>query len=145
MKAKWLRADPLGHGFWNGYLGYIHLLKGDRKKADGILRQAFLSVYEYLDQNPWANPPEIWFLFDGKARLELMDSRAEHAAQFFGIAWTRREKEDYPLTEFERPDYEACIAEIRTAIGDAAFEEAFAKGLGMTFAQALQFALEDQE
>ena len=104
LKAEWLMADPLGQGFWNGYLGYIHLLKGDRKKTDGILRQAFLSVYEYLDQNPWANPPEIWFLFDGKARLKFMDGQAERAAQLFGAAWTRREKEDYPLTEFERPD-----------------------------------------
>jgi predicted ATPase/class 3 adenylate cyclase len=141
LKAKWLRADPLGHGFYNGYLGYIHLLKGDWKKAGGILKQAFLSANEYLDQNPWATPPEIWFLFDGKARLELMDGQAERAAQLFGIAWSRREQEDYPLTQFERPDYEARIAEIRSELGTATCEEAFARGQGMTVRQGIEFAL----
>jgi hypothetical protein len=72
-----------------------------------------------------------------------MDGQAERAAQFFGAAWTQREKDDYlPLTEFERPDYEAAIAEARSAIGDAAFDAAFAKGQAMTIEQVLKFALE---
>jgi hypothetical protein len=94
-----------------------------------------------LDQHPSINLPEAWLLFDGKARLELMNGRAVKAARLFGAAWTRREIENYPLTEFERPDYEAAIAEVRSAIGEASFDEAFAKGQTMTLEQAIEFAL----
>jgi hypothetical protein len=34
------------------------------------------------------------------------------------------------ITEFERPDYEAHIAEAHLALGDAAFDAAFKKGAG---------------
>jgi hypothetical protein len=68
--------------------------------------------------------------------------RRGRAAQLFGAVWTARERDDYPVTEFERPDYEAAIANARSAIGDAAFDEAFAKGQAMTVEQILAFALE---
>jgi hypothetical protein len=64
---------------------------------------------------------------EGKARLEHMAGRMQHAAGLFGMAWMLREKDNYPLTELERPDYEAAIAGARAAIGDKAFDEAFAK------------------
>jgi hypothetical protein len=70
-----------------------------------------------------------------------MYGRAERAARLFGAAWTRREIENYPLTEFEKPDYEAAIAEARSAIGGASFDEAFIKGQALTLEQAIEFAL----
>ena len=111
-----------------------------------MLNQSLEAMAEFIDQGQtseslfWG-----WLVIEGKARLELMDRRAERTAQLFGASWTRREKDDDLLTEFERPDYEAAIAEARSAIGNAAFDEAFAKGKAMTFEQVVRFALEDQE
>ena len=60
--------------------------------------------------------------------MELADGRAERAPELLGASWTQREKEDYPLSETERPDYEAVLNEARSALGESNFAAAFAKG-----------------
>ncbi len=141
MKASWLQANPLVRDLMGGYLGFVYLLLGNIKEGQSMLTSSLMSAIEILNENPEF---EIifWPQLEGQARLELMDGRADRAAQLFGASWTRREQETYPLTEFERPDYEAVIAEARPAIGDAAFDEAFAKGQAMTLEQAIAYALE---
>jgi predicted ATPase/class 3 adenylate cyclase len=141
LKASWVRSNPIISGVMGGFLGYVHLLLGDKIDAQRMLNQSFESALEYSHQT--SEFSDSHFILEGKARLELMDGRAQRAAQLFGAAWTQREKDDYPpLTEFERPDYEAAIASARSALGDAAFDEAFAKGRAMTIEQILAFALE---
>jgi len=142
MKANWVRANPGAQVYINGILGYIHLLLGDKKDVQQMLDDSLVGAAEYLNQNSISKLSDSYFLFEGKARLELLNGQAARAAQLFGIAWTQREEDDYPLTEFERPDYEAAIGEARFAISDAAFEETFAKGQAMSLLQAVEFALE---
>ena len=145
MKANWVRANPGAQVYINSFLGYIHVLLGDKKNVQQMLDDSLAGAAEYLNQNSISKLSDSYFLFEGKARLELLNGRAERAAQLFGAAWTQREIDDYPLTEFERPDYGAAIASARSAIGDAAFDAAFAKGKAMKIEQVVQFALEDQE
>jgi predicted ATPase/class 3 adenylate cyclase len=141
LKASWVQANPIWGRVMGGFLGYVHLLMGNKLDAQRLLNHSLESAVEYAHQS--SNFSDSHFILEGKARLELMDGRAERAAQLFGAAWAGREKDDYPLTEFERPDYEAAIAEARSAIGDAAFDDAFAKGQAMTIEQTIIFALEE--
>jgi hypothetical protein len=124
----------------SGYLGYIELLSGNKKEAQRLLNDSLDAALEYLGQSSllFGVDSEGWALLDGKARLELEDGRTERAARLFGAAW---DKTEGIITEAERPDYEACIAEIRSALGDAAFEETFHKGQAMNIKEALEFAL----
>jgi len=141
MKASWVRANPYTQGFYNGILGYIQLLLGNPKEAERMLHECLVTTEELLRMQG-LNLTEFFPVLEGQARLELMNGRAERAARFFGAAWTLREKDDYPLTEFERSDYDAAITEARSATGEALFEEAFAKGRRMSILQAVEFALE---
>jgi predicted ATPase/class 3 adenylate cyclase len=142
LKANWLQVNLLARGFFGGFLGYIHVLLENHIDAQKLLNASLESAAEFIDQAQIPEYFHVWSILEGKARLELSDGRAERAAQFFGASWTRREQETYLLTEFERPDYEAAIAQARSAIGDTAFDAAFAKGQAMSLEESIQFALE---
>lgn len=142
LNASWVRDSPSSRALLAGYLGYVLLLLGYKNQAQQILNQLLESTAKFLRQT--SNITDAWLVIEGQARLELMDEREERAAQLFGAAWKQREKDDYPLTEFERPDYEAVIFATRSAIGDDAFDSAFAKGQVMTIEQIINFALDDQ-
>lgn len=139
--AAWLRANPLMFRFVQGYFGYIKLLKGNYDEAERILNDSIQAILEYMRENPEVE--DNWMFLDGKARLALKKGQAERAAQLFGAAWVHRDRSNNHLTEFERPDYESCIAAIRERIGDLPFDELFKKGQGLNLKDALLFAIED--
>jgi len=139
-KANWLKANPLAFRWIGCFQGYVHLLRGNIQDARRILNDAIEAAFELYLQNP--NLSDEWILLEGKARLELVDGHLERSAQLFGAAWTERERDDFILSELERPEYEVRIAEVRAGIGDAAYETAFQKGQSMLVKDALQFALE---
>ena len=141
QKASWLKANPLLFRWAEGYKGYIHLLRGDIEEARKNLSDATAAALEYYLQTP--NLSDGWMFLEAQARLELIDRRLDRSAQLFGAAWIQRERDDCFLTEFERPEYEARIAEVRAAMGEAAFEAAFQKGQAMPFKDALAFALDE--
>jgi hypothetical protein len=85
----------------------------------------------------------ICFLLEGKALLELEDKKMPRAAQLLGAALDRRDKENFPLNEIERPDYETWINTLRTALGDEIFNQLFENGKAMTLKDAIAFALEE--
>jgi hypothetical protein len=145
LKARWLQVNPLARGFFGGFLGCYHVLLGNNMDAQKLLTASLESAAEFISQDQIPEYFTVGHILEGKARLELSDGRAERAAQIFGASWTRREQETFPLTEFERPDYEAAIAEARSATGDAAFEAAFIKGQAMTLKEAVEFALGKDE
>lgn len=140
QKASWLKNHPLISRWVEIYRSYIHLLRGNIEEARKILPDATVAALEYELQTPNLN--DGWMFLEAKARLELIDGRFERSAQLFGAAWIQRERDDFFLTEFERPEYEARIAELHAGIGDAAYETAFQKGQSMSVKDALQFALE---
>jgi len=141
-KASWVSANPFIQAYYTGILGYIQVLSGNRKEAQSMLKATLVSAEEFI-RTRCEKIDETWSLFEGQARLELMDGRAERAAQLLGVSWTQRESDDYPLTEFERPDYEVAVTKARQAIGDVSFDAAFAKGQKMSVLQAIEFALKD--
>jgi tetratricopeptide (TPR) repeat protein len=140
LKSNWVQNNPLYKGFLCGVLGYLYILLDNKNDAQRRLSQALEAAVESLNQG--LTLLLSCFIFEGKAYLELSDGQVEHAALFFGVAQTQRENDNYPLTEFELPLYKAAIAQARSAIGDAAFEAAFAKGQAMTLEESIQFALE---
>lgn len=127
---------------FRGYMGYIQLLLGNQLEAQKILDDALPACLLNLEETSLlpGEPGDFWFIFDGKARLEITDKRYKRAATLFGVSWAQREEAVLLPTPAERPDYEARIAEIRAGIGDAAFEAAFQKGQEMSVKDALLLA-----
>jgi hypothetical protein len=111
-----------------------------------MLQQSLEAAAESLMTSP--DLLDCWFVFEGKARLELSEMQAERAAQLFGIAQTQRENDDafsFALTESEQSDYQGMLAATRAAIGNDVFERAFTRGLAMTIGDAVQFALQEAD
>ena len=145
QKASWLKANPLVSRWVAGYGGFVELLYGNYQIARRILPDAIAAALEYHLQTPNLN--DGWMFLEAQARLELLDGHFEHAALFFGCSLKERVAGDaegeYPLTEFERPELEARIAEVRTAMEKTAFDAAFQKGQSLSLKDALMFAVEE--
>jgi tetratricopeptide (TPR) repeat protein len=140
-KASYLQSSPLFRGIGDGLMGYILLMKGQAEQARPLLKAGFQSAANFVHQGtgPW----NFVQITEGMARLELTDGRLERAAYFFGISWNARQWDDFPLTEAERPNYNAVIAATRAAMGDENFEMTFEQGKAMTLEDAIAFGLEE--
>ncbi len=68
--------------------------------------------------------------------------RLERAAQLYGAAENLRGRIGIPMTEYERPEYEAAVAELRSQMDPDAFAGQWAQGRQMSMEQAIRFALE---
>lgn len=144
QKASWLKANPLVARWVAGYGGFVELLRGNYALAKRILPDAIAAALEHYLQTPNLN--DGWLFLEAQARLKLLDGHFERAALLFGCALKERDFSEIeganPLTEFERPEFEARIAEVRAGMGDAAFEAAFQKGQAMSLKEGLMFAVE---
>jgi hypothetical protein len=139
-KASWLQQSPLFSGNLDGVMGYVLLRKGQVERARPLLLKGLQSAAGFLDQG--ADPWDPVIITEGIARLDLIDNHLERAAQLFGVSWSARLSDEFPLTEFERPDYEARINTIRARLGDETFNALFEKGKAMLLKDAIAFALE---
>ena len=142
LKAAAYNANLFFPSIGEGILAYIDFLMGDGKDVKQRLRKGLEASLEYLEQSP--NMPSPWLIIEGQARLDVTEGQMERAAQLFGASWVQRDVDDSPLTEFERPDYEACVNTIRAALGDDAYNKAFEKGKAMSLKDAVALALEDK-
>ena len=75
----------------------------------------------------------------GNGTHEMM----ERAARLCGAAAALRVAIGAPLHPTERADYERTVAALRVALGDAAYEAAWAQGQALTLEQAIALALEE--
>ena len=69
----------------------------------------------------------------------------ERAATLLGSAQRVRDESSVALIELFRPQHERTVAIIIRAIGQKAFDAAFARGRAMTIAEGVAFATEDQQ
>jgi hypothetical protein len=60
----------------------------------------------------------------------------------FGFSEQLRNAISTPLSAAERPDYEACLASLRSNLDEAEFADSWAVGRAMEIDQAVEFVLE---
>jgi tetratricopeptide (TPR) repeat protein len=87
-------------------------------------------------------------LLETLATVRALSERAENSAVLLGAAQGLLEEVGARVYNYYLPDrslYEGTVAEVRSQLGDAAFEEAQRLGRKMTFEQAVQYALETEE
>ena len=137
-KANYIDTNPMMRDNYTGLIGYVHLLEGDLAKARPMLSTGLAALPEFLRAG--SDITDAWFMIDGQARLDLLDGNPGRAAQLFGISSAWRKKDDYPISDAERPGYEDCLSSARAALGENAFEETFHKGFSMSIKEAVAFA-----
>ncbi len=76
------------------------------------------------------------------ALISRHKGQLDRAARLYGAAETLRDRIGIPMTEYERPEYEAAVAELRSQMDEAGFSAAWAEGRGLSMDQAIRLALE---
>jgi len=82
---------------------------------------------------------------EGLLHAAVAQVRPSHAAQLGGAVERWRVAIGTPLPPADCPDLERAVAALRTQLGEAAFEEAWAQGRALTLAQAVACALGDDD
>ena len=118
------------------YQGKVAHDQGDWVRATGLYRESLAAAREVGRQ--W----EVAACLEGLAGVAAGQGRSRRAAQLWGAAEGIREMIGAPLPPAERTRYAAGVAQARVALGDHAFEAAWADGRAMALEQVITYALE---
>ena len=117
-------------------LGHVARHMGDIIEARKIYKESLYGWQNLGNRGAVANQLECI------AFLAITDEESQRAAKLFGAAEALREKAQAPMTDYERPEYDQSIDQLRaTIVPEAEFNALWAEGRAMTMDQAIQFAL----
>jgi predicted ATPase len=85
---------------------------------------------------------DMWWGLEGLSCVATAQNQHVRAARLLGAAEADRERRKDPWWEKDRVDLALYIARSRTALGDAAYEAAYAEGRAMSLVQAKAYAQE---
>ncbi|HET7273298.1 MAG TPA: tetratricopeptide repeat protein [Rubrobacter sp.] len=83
----------------------------------------------------------VLLCLEGLARVALAQGRMERAAWLIGAAAALREDMGWPLPPAKRAEHDRTVTVIRQALGERAFEEAWAKGHALPSEEAIEHTL----
>jgi predicted ATPase/transcriptional regulator with XRE-family HTH domain len=83
----------------------------------------------------------ILLCLEGLARVAVAQGRMELAAQLCGTTAALREDMGWPLPPAKRAEHDRTVSAIRRALGERAFEEAWAKGYALPSEEAIEHTL----
>ncbi len=90
----------------------------------------------------------VAYCLEGLAAVAGARAEAQRSARLFGAADGLLETIGVPVWTSYKPDrslYERTMADVREALGEAAFEAARTEGRAMSFERAIEYALEEPE
>jgi tetratricopeptide (TPR) repeat protein len=139
--ARRLKHPSLGYiTLYN--LAQLALSRGDLEKAASMLGEGIELSRQTKDR---AN---LVYFLSALTAVEALRGRTERSAVLLGAADALLQEVGAPVYNFYNPDpslQERAVSEARAVLGDAAFEEARERGREMTFEQAVEYALKDDE
>jgi DNA-binding SARP family transcriptional activator len=121
-------------------LAQVALLRGEPGLATSSFKEGIGLSREMGDL---AN---VAYCLEGLAAVAGARGEAGRSARLFGAADGLLETIGVPVWTYYKPDrslYERTMAELREALGEAAFEAAFSEGRAMSPGQAIEYALEE--
>lgn len=86
---------------------------------------------------------ESTLALDGLARLALRRAQASRAALLHGAADALRDDIGAPITPDQQPEHERQLSRVRAALGEDAFEAAFAAGRALSWKEVIDRGLEE--
>ncbi len=131
------RSDTTGIAADLNLLGALAKAEGDYAAAYAAHAESLRLLHGLSDKRNLAIT--LHFL----AELAQTQNRLERAAILYGVTEALRESIGAPLTPNDRKEYDTVIQALRTAMDEAAFKAAWAKGRTLPLEQAVSYALED--
>ena len=118
-------------------LGFLASRQGEYDQAVAHFKES-LGVYRHL-----GNKAEIQRLLEGMAMAVGSQRQPLRAARLLGAAEALREALGVVLHTADRPDHDRAVADIRSVVGEEAFNAAWAGGRTMALEQAIEYALRE--
>jgi tetratricopeptide (TPR) repeat protein len=116
-------------------LGIVAYRQGDTSEAKSFLRESLGVLHDLREK---------WFIsrcFETMAAIAALGGEYQRAAQLFGAGEILREAVGAVVLPAYRPDYERGLVALRSALGEADIQAAWAAGRAMTLDDALSYAL----
>jgi non-specific serine/threonine protein kinase len=120
-------------------LGWAALLQGDQERA-GRYYEEGLGICRELGDKLIASES-----LEGLACISASEGEAERAAKLFGVAQALREAIGYHQAPEQRALRESYLVTVRSRLGEASWEAAFAGRQAMTLEEAVEYTLSEEE
>jgi hypothetical protein len=117
-------------------LGSIQCELGNYGRASGFFGESLQLIWLYVGR-----AYETVSCLEGLARVAAMQGQAERAATLLGASAALREETGTPLSPVTRADHDHASEAAYEALGEQAFEAAWAAGNGMPFEESIAAAL----
>jgi len=120
-------------------LAWTTRLQGDAERAAKLYVDGLGIAVELGDE------AGVAYCLEGIASLVATDAQPEHKARLFGASQAILESVGTPLYVQiqDRDVYDRAVEELRSRLGEEAFETAWLEGRAMTLEQALEYALQN--
>ncbi len=137
-------TEPRGEAWYRSYslydFGFVMWRQGDTRRAAELIEQS-LRLKRLVD-----DPLSTAFCLEALAWIATGEHRFQRAAVLLGAAESLSQAVGTPTATF--PDllayHERYVQQTRDHLGEEAFEAAYRTGLGLTFADAIAYALDEQ-
>ncbi|MGZ8717449.1 MAG: ATP-binding protein, partial [Gaiellaceae bacterium] len=131
-------ADPWGISHSLSRLALVLLEAHDNDTARRLAAESLEIERETGDR------PGQLFAFEVLAAIAAADGRIERAVHLCACAGVLHEAIGSRTVELGQPDLEQIVHDLRSALGEEAFAEAWEQGRAMTLDEALDYALEQE-
>ena len=128
-------GDPVTASYAIFGLGDVAYLHGNYASARSLFRESLSLRIHAGEKRP------IPRNLEGIAQVDRVEGQAIRAARLFGAAEALRQSLGEALTQDNLPEYEREVSALRLALGEMAFEQAWAIGRTLTMEQAYELAL----
>jgi predicted ATPase/DNA-binding SARP family transcriptional activator/DNA-binding CsgD family transcriptional regulator len=122
-------------------LAWVSRLRGDHERAAGLYVEGLGVAVELGDK------AGVAYCLEGLAGLIATEDRPQRKARLFGASEAVLETVGAPLYVQiqDRALYQRTVEELRSRLGEEAFEAAWSEGRAMTPEQAIKYALSEEE
>lgn len=117
-------------------LGHVERQSGNLVQAKSIYQETIKGWQDLGNRAAVAHELECFGF------LAIHDEEPQRAAKLFGSAEALRERNQSPMADYERLEYNPVVAQLRSMLAEAEFNALWAEGRSMTMGQAIEFALE---
>jgi predicted ATPase/DNA-binding CsgD family transcriptional regulator len=126
-------------GFVLNFLAQAVWLRGDRRRAEALAREAAACKHAVDDRIG------LTIVLETLAWITAELSQHERAACLLGSAERVRDESSLTLLELYRPQHERSVSVAVQGIGQKLFDAAFAQGRAMTIGEGVALAVEDKQ
>jgi tetratricopeptide (TPR) repeat protein len=116
-------------------LGSVACDAGEYARAWGLYKEGLELAWRIGLYHP------VLLCLEGLARVAFAQGGMQRAAQLCGTTAALREDMGWPLPPAKRAEHARTVSAIRRALGERAFEEAWAKGHALTSEEAIEHTL----